>query len=78
MDLISRMNRAFLSKHDHNHDVQLMGVLSLACDDHAIVDDGGTRPRHRLTRGIQPHGMDVVVYAARALNAATPKPYDMD
>lgn len=42
---------------DHNHEKQQMGVLSLDVDE----DDGGTRPRHRLTLDIQPQGMDVVV-----------------
>lgn len=37
-----------------------MGVLSLDVDE----DDGGTRPRHRLTLDIQPQGMDVVVFVA--------------
>jgi len=65
MDVSLPMHPAWLSKRDHNHDVQQMGVLSLACGGHGDVDDGGTRPRHISTQGIQPRGMDVVVSLAR-------------
>lgn len=74
MDVSLPMYRACLSKRDHNHASQRMGVLSLACAAHVDVDGGDIHPRHKSTQGIQPHGMDAVVYAARALNAVTPKP----
>jgi hypothetical protein len=54
--------------------MQQMGVLSLASYGHVDVDGGDIHPRHISTQGIQPHGMDAVVYAARALNACTPNP----
>lgn len=62
MDVSLPMHRAWLSKRDHNHESQQMGVLSLSSDDHVDVDDGDTRPRHISTQGIQPHGMDVEVF----------------
>lgn len=62
MDVSLPMHHAWLSKRDHTHERQRMGVLSLASCGHVIVDDGGIHPRHRSTQGIQPHGMDVVVF----------------
>ncbi len=62
MDVSLPMHHAWLSKRDHNHEQTQMGVLSLACDDQVDVDDGGTHPRHISTQGIQPHGMDVVLF----------------
>ena len=41
--------------------------MSLACVDHVYVDGGDSRPRHISTQGIQPHGMDVVVYATQLI-----------
>jgi len=65
MDVSLPMHPAWLSKRNHNHERQQMGVLSLASYDRVDVDDGGTRPRHISTQGIQPQGMDVVVSLAR-------------
>ncbi len=65
MDVSLPMHHACLSTCDHNHEMQQMGVLSLACGGYARVDDGGTRPRHRSIQGIQPQGMDAVVSLAR-------------
>lgn len=65
MDVSLPMHHAWLSKRDHNHGEQQMGVLSLASFGHVVLDDGGTRPRHISTQGTQPHGMDVGVSLAR-------------
>lgn len=61
MDVSLPMHLACLSTCDHSHEMQQMGVLSLACAGHVDVDGGDSRPRHRSTQGIQPQGMDVVV-----------------
>lgn len=53
---------AWLSTCGHNHVAQQRDVVSLACGGPWSVDDGGIHPRHRSTQGIQPQGMDVVVF----------------
>lgn len=74
MDVTLPMHRAWLSMRDRNHEPQRRDVASLACGDHSDGDDVDSHPRHKLTQGIQSHGMDAEVYAARALNAFTPSP----
>lgn len=61
MDVSLPMYLAWSSKRNHSHDVQQMGVLSLACGDHVDVDGGDIHPRHRSIQGIQPRGMDAGV-----------------
>lgn len=63
------MHRALLSKHDHNHEMQQMGVLSLVSYDCVCVDGGDIRPRHIEVQGIQPQGMDAEVALAFILGA---------
>lgn len=63
MDVSLPMHHALFSTCDHSHEMQQMGVLSLACAAH--VDGGDSRPRHVSTQGIQLHSMDVVLSLAR-------------
>lgn len=65
MDVSLPMHHALFSTCDHSHEMQQMGVLSLAYGGRAGVGGGDIRPRRRSIQDIQPQGMDVVVSLAR-------------